>query len=310
MGFNSTEELDLERIRREFNITEARIKELPIAKSELDKIYRNFQTDKPQLETIKSEILTKLNEKLSGKVHSIRCRIKDKDHLIEKIIRNIYDKPSKYQELSADNYYKIITDLIGVRIIILDKRDWREVHNSLLQIFRNIPERYAEEAKDIITQYDRYDQEANAEGKEFEHSYHAERPNVYITSRDDRELYQDDYLHIDDSKTHYRSIHYIVRYKFAYFEIQVRTLFEEGWLEFDHRIKYPYDQHNRKKIEYAGVLNSLAVAADRLIAFYDETDFKRDIDGTVNEEEKSVEKLTGAYQMAHGNYDEKMISLF
>lgn len=310
MGFNSTEELDLEKIRREFNIAEARITELPIAKSELDKIYRNFQTNKLQLETIKSEILSKLNKELSGKVHSIRCRIKDKDHLIEKIIRNIYDKPSKYRELNADNYYKIITDLIGVRIIILDKRDWREVHNDLLRIFRNMPERYVEEAKDIITQYDLYDKEANAEGKEFENSYHAEWPNVYITSKNDRELYQDKYLRIDDSKTHYRSIHYIVRYKFVYFEIQVRTLFEEGWLEFDHRIKYPYDQHNRKKSEYAGVLNSLAVAADRLIALYDETDFKQDKGETTNEEKKFVGKLIDTNQTVDGTYEEKMISLF
>lgn len=52
MGFNSTKELDLKKIQREFNISEARIAELPIAKSELDKIYRNFQTVKPQLEEI------------------------------------------------------------------------------------------------------------------------------------------------------------------------------------------------------------------------------------------------------------------
>lgn len=310
MGFNSTKELDLKRIQREFNISEARIAELPIARSELNKIYRNFQTDKPQLEIIKSEILAKLNEKLSGQVHSIRCRIKDKDHLIEKIIRNIYDKPSKYQGLNADNYYKIITDLIGVRIIILDKRDWREVHNSLLQIFRNIPERYAETGKDIITQYDLYDKESNEAKKEFENGYHAERPNVYITSIDDRELYRDDYLKIDDSKTHYRSIHYIIRYKFIYFEIQVRTLFEEGWLEFDHRIKYPYDQHNKKKIAYAGVLNSLAVAADRLIAFYDEEDFKQD-DSTISpEKEKASMELVDAEQAVRGTYEEKMILSF
>lgn len=310
MGFNSTKELDLERIQREFQITEARITGLPISKLELDKIYRNFQTDKPQLEVIKSEILSKLNERLSGKVHSIRCRIKDKDHLIEKIIRNIYDKPSKYQGLNAENYYKIITDLIGVRIIVLDKRDWRDVHNSLLQIFRNLPERYAENGKNIIAQYDLYDEESNEAGKEFENSYHAERPNVYITSNDDRELYKDDYLKIDDSKTHYRSIHYIIRYKFVYFEIQVRTLFEEGWLEFDHRIKYPYDQHNRKKAAYAGVLNSLAVAADRLIAFYDEEDFRQADSPISHEDEKSSVEPMGAEQNIHGTYEEKMILSF
>lgn len=310
MGFNSTEELDLERIQREFNITKVRITELPIAKSELDKIYHNFQTANPKLEEIKSEILSKLNEKLSGKVHSIRCRIKDKDHVIEKIIRNVFDKPSKYQQLNADNYNKIITDLIGVRIIILDKRDWHEVHNSLLHIFRNMPERYAENGKDLVSKYDLYDKESNEAKKEFENSYHAERPNVYITSEDDRELYQDDYLKIDDSKTQYRSIHYTIRYRFVYFEIQVRTLFEEGWLEFDHRIKYPYDMHNRKKIAYASVLSSLAVAADRLIAFYKEEDFEQDESEIAYDEEKTAEGLTSADQTIHGTYEDKMNFLF
>lgn len=86
-----------------------------------------------------------------------------------------------------------------------------------------------------------------------------------MTSIDDRELYQDPYLHLDASRSHYRSIHYIIRYKDLYFEIQVRTLFEEGWLEFDHRIKYPYNQSNKKKQEFLAILNSIVTAADRLI---------------------------------------------
>ncbi len=66
-------------------------------------------------------------------------------------------------------------------------------------------------------------------------------------------------------------------WRLLYFEIQVRTLFEEGWLEFDHRIKYPYDKDNIKKQEYIEILSSLAVAADRLISFYadNEADFKQ-----------------------------------
>ncbi len=84
-------------------------------------------------------------------------------------------------------------------------------------------------------------------------------------------------MKIDEAKKHYRSIHYIIRFGSIYFEIQVRTLFEEGWLEFDHRIKYPYDKDNIKKQEYIEILSSLAVAADRLISFYadNEADFKQ-----------------------------------
>ena len=72
-----------------------------------------------------------------------------------------------------------------------------------------------------------------------------------------------------------------------YFEIQVRTLFEEGWLEFDHLIKYPYDQNNRKKQEYANILSGLAIAADSFISFYEEDDFQiSSVD--VREEEESI----------------------
>lgn len=110
---------------------------------------------------------------------------------------------------------------------------------------------------------------------------------VYITSDDDRELYKDNYLKVDNSKSHYRSIHYIIRYMNIYFEIQVRTLFEEGWLEFDHLIKYPYDQNNRKKQEYANILSGLAIAADSFISFYEEDDFQiSSVD--VREEEESI----------------------
>lgn len=79
-----------------------------------------------------------------------------------------------------------------------------------------------------------------------------------------------------------------------------KTFFEEGWLEFDHRIKYPYDQHNRKKQEYADILRNLAFAADRLISFYNEADFKQEklesadnIDGTARQEvDNEMEKRT------------------
>ncbi|MDO4328524.1 MAG: RelA/SpoT domain-containing protein [Lachnospiraceae bacterium] len=285
MAFEFDKEFDLKRIQKAFDISQKSIDNSQIDEHELEKIYHDFQSSGPRLDKIRAEILSTLNEELTGKIHSIRCRVKDPDHLIEKIIRNVNKNPDKYKSINADNYNKIITDLIGVRIIILDKRDWRDVHNSLLRIFRNLPERYVTIPEDIITNYDKYSDEANIKRKFLENSYHAEKPVVYITSEEDRELYWDENLRIDNSKSHYRSVHYIIRYATVYFEIQVRTLFEEGWLEFDHRIKYPYDQNNRQKQEYIGILSSLAVAADRLISFYEESAFQQE-----NFMKKGVEK--------------------
>lgn len=278
---------DLHRICKKLNISEKSMANCPISKEELRRIYEDYSDNLPKLEKIRTEILASLNEGLSGEVHSIRCRIKKPDHLIGKIIRGVYRNPKKYHLISVENYKKIITDFIGVRIIILDKRDWKSVHQNLLRIYRNIPERYVRRPEDIINNFDRYEEEVMSQDGGLACGYHAERPVAYIATEDDRKIYQDDFLKVDNSKAHYRSVHYIIRYKTVYFEIQVRTLFEEGWLEFDHRMKYPNDQHNKKKQEYIGILSSLAIAADRLISFYREEDFVRDSKEVEETEEAS-----------------------
>lgn len=277
MSLQKKSKFNLNRICKEFAIDTNAIENSIIDHfpEKLEEIYTDFVSYNNELEKIKAEILTILNDSLKGQVHSIRARVKDPDHLMEKIIRNVNEKPDKYADINVENYNKIITDLIGVRIIILNKHDWREIHKSLLKIFKNDPKRYAVENKDIELNYDKYPEYVPRTQKI--QSYHAEKPVVYITSEEDREIYQDDNLKIDVAKKHYRSIHYIIRFGSIYFEIQVRTLFEEGWLEFDHRIKYPYDKDNIKKQEYIEILSSLAVAADRLISFYadNEDDFKQ-----------------------------------
>lgn len=292
MAFRNREPFDLQKIQRELGISPKKIQYCGLSESELKDIYDNYYDTIPHLEEVRTEILTVLNEELADKVHSVRGRIKNSDHLIEKIIRNKCDKPQKYGLLNIDNYNKIITDLIGFRIIILEKKDWREVHNTLLDIFQNIPDRYTKEDDDIVKNFDKYSitestKTENTKKKAFkkalENSYHAEKPVVYLTKIDNEELYQDPYLRLDSSKSHYRSIHYIIRYMDLYFEIQVRTLFEEGWLEFDHRIKYPYDQNNKKKQEFLTILNSIVSAADRLISFYDD-----DLLQTVQEEPPDI----------------------
>lgn len=266
-------EFDIRRIQKKLNITDKSIENCPISLEELRRIYEDYLAYYPVLEKLRTEILATLNEGMTGEVHSVRCRIKQPDHLIGKIIRGVYRNPKKYQLVTVESYKKIITDFIGVRIIILDKRDWHGVHNDLLRLYRNLPDRYVRRPGDIVKNYDRYEEEVLRGSSSAECGYHAEWPVAYISSVDDREIYQDPYLKVDNSKAHYRSLHYIIRYKTIYFEVQMRTLFEEGWLEFDHRMKYPNDQYNKKKQEYIGILSNLAIAADRLISFYREEDF-------------------------------------
>lgn len=271
------EEFDLKAIQNKFGILQRDIENCSVSEEELRGIYDHYKSSLiPKIEGYRAEILKILTEDLTGNIHSIRGRIKEPDHLIEKIIRNTKSNPKKYNGISVDNYYKIITDLIGFRVIILDKRDWKEIHHSLLDVFHGISEQYVNDPNCIADIYDKYEVKSDKLVDRINTCYHAEKPNVYITSNDDRYEYVDKDLKVDNSKTHYRSIHYVIRYGVVYFEVQVRTIFEEGWLEFDHRITYPYDLENKKKRKYIGMLNSLATAADQLIAFYEELDFTFD----------------------------------
>lgn len=287
------EEFDISKVEKFFS-NDRYIRNKRISDDTLKAIYDDFcNSYNRELEDIKNEILNELNKQLPEKVHSIRGRVKNPYHLIEKIIRNHNNKPEKYNNISVENYNKLITDLIGIRIIILDKRDWIEVHECLKKMFIMDSKYYIKDSSDLISNFDKYSKMANSKDHELENSYNAEKPKVYITTSEDRELYDNPDLDCDNSKSHYRSIHYIIRYKNVYFEIQVRTLFEEGWLEFDHRTRYPYNVNNLKLKEYIGVLNSLAQSADQLISFYDENMFKLHNEESNNksyEEKKSKEK--------------------
>ena len=301
------EEFNLKRIQEKMNISSRAVENCPLPDKELKRIYDDYVKRLPSLEKTRIEILGALSEGLTGDVHSIRSRVKKPDHLIGKIIRGLYRNPGKYHLISADNYWKLITDLIGVRIIILDKRDWREIHQDILRLYRNIPERYIQRPKDILKNYDKYAGEISAAKLGPDCGYHAERPVAFIASENDRKLYRDEFLRLDTSKEHYRSLHYIIRYKDVYFELQMRSLFEEGWLEFDHRMKYPNDQYNKKKQEYISILSNLAIAADQLISYYEEMDFEQSYS---EDEEHESRRSFNEDIMSEPGIEEKMKRLF
>jgi len=50
-------------------------------------------------------------------VHSLKSRIKDAEHLVEKIIRKKYQRSDI--TVDCENYEEIITDLVGVRVLHL-----------------------------------------------------------------------------------------------------------------------------------------------------------------------------------------------
>ena len=186
-------------------------------------------------------------------IHSYRYRTKDPDHLIEKIIRKQKENPEKFKGIDHTNYYKFITDLIGIRVFFLYREDWKYFHNYITSRFENNPEIYV---VDRLADFD----------EDKDHYYVAERPKVYKRSGDSK-IYDDNEIEVKTEGI-YRSLHYIIKYKGYYVEIQGRTLFEEGWGEVDHDIVYPHNQNDEMLKEYSKMLNRLSGLADEMSSYF------------------------------------------
>ena len=203
--------------------------------NELSKIARDYQSRLPDLEPTAKYISDCLRQ--VGAVHSLKIRLKDPEHLIEKMIRRTFDDSSLH--FSLENYRTEIHDLIGIRAIHLFKADWIEIH-------------------DFITgEFDLYDKPIasirKGDSESFVHEFRAKG------------------CQIREHKFGYRSIHYLVQAQPArglhMAEIQLRTIFEEGWSEIDHKIRYPYDTDNQILSQYLFMFNRLAGSADEMGSF-------------------------------------------
>ena len=186
-------------------------------------------------------------------IHSYRYRTKEPDHLLEKIIRKRIESPETYEKLDHTNYHKFVTDLIGIRVFFLYREDWEHFHKYITTRFENAPELY------IVDRLEDFDEDPN-------HYYHAERPKAYKRTGDSK-IYNDGEIEIVTDGI-YRSLHYVVKYKGYYIEIQGRTLFEEGWGEIDHDIVYKEAQNDEMLRDYSKLLNRLSGLADEMSSYF------------------------------------------
>lgn len=206
----------------------------------LEAIYDDYCSREQEIARCTKEIEQYIRNNLQAQIHSIRCRKKDPYHLIEKIIRKRgVEQSNKYKGINVDNYREIIRDLIGVRILIFSKEEWVGVFEDILNLFESS---IAHEGQWFI----------------------AEAPVAY-TRYGDRDIFTDK-IHVEHSNKGYRSQHYIIFFNQYYCEIQVRTLTEEVYGEFDHKVKYPYRNDNKFLVRYTTTLSQLLGSVDELIS--------------------------------------------
>ncbi|MBQ2752737.1 MAG: GTP pyrophosphokinase [Firmicutes bacterium] len=246
--------MDKQLFFKNYGVTEADLQEADISWDELMLIEEEYRKIEPLLRDIgKSFIDEYLYDIESAGIHSYRYRTKASEHLIEKVIRKRKENPGKFRYLDHTNFYKYITDLIGIRVFFLYREDWIYFHRYITGRFGNDPQLYI---KDRLRDFD----------EDINHYYLAERPKAYKRTGDSK-IYDGDEIEIITDGI-YRSLHYIVKYKGYYVELQGRTLFEEGWSEIDHDIIYKEVQDDDMLKDYSKLLNRLSGLADEMSSYF------------------------------------------
>ena len=205
--------------------------------STLSEIYDDYRVRSDELNNVAISLSAFL-QRMPG-VHSVRWRIKSAEHLIAKICRKKEAGVDKYKEVTVENYRNVIADLLGIRVLHLMKEDFSRLHNE------------------IISTWDL-----------------GEEPVAYLRDGDHqdlRELYEKLGVNVENHADGYRSVHYIIMTNFTKTsikcELQVRTIFEEGWSEIDHLIRYPDFTDEPLVLEFVNIFNRLSGAADEMGTF-------------------------------------------
>lgn len=248
---------DITKLLNDFNLREDDIESSGFSVKDLEIIYNDYQDRIAELEECKKRFLSDYIISADGiRLHSYSGRVKEPYHLIEKIVRKSHNNYQKYNKMTVDNYYMYITDLIGCRVLIVYKDDWRLVHNYLIGKFKNDPAFYID--GDFASSYP----------IAMEEPFMAEKPVVYIRAGDNQSLYEG-FDNVKISKEgYYRSVHYIIRYGKYYVELQVRSLFEEAWGEVDHNLLYPYYKYDENLVDFSAIINRLSGTGDELSLYF------------------------------------------
>jgi putative GTP pyrophosphokinase len=217
---------------KKYRISESNFRKSGLLWNDLAKIYQDYLMRKDHLEPVASLIAGWFRH--IPESHTVRSRVKDPEHLIEKIVRCSIDdlKPCA----TPENYHDTVKDIIGVRILHRFKEEWDVIHDKICCI-------------------------GELDGK----------PEAYFREGDPSWLIdacRNKGCDINIKEVGYRSIHYPVTIKIGkekfFVEVQVRTLFEEAWGEVDHHIRYPYLQDNPRLQSYFSLCAAVSGFADEL----------------------------------------------
>ena len=212
--------------------------------NELRKIYDDFPQTRKKLQSIKSKYTRRVNATQIENNFFVRGRVKSKEHLIIKILRDYKENKEKGKIITLQNYVDSFKDLIGIRVVCMNQNDkilflQKLINNKNKIEINNIRFYCTNEAKE-------------QEYKKIQSTF----PSIHseIRVRDEEKPY--DCIHAYGCDENEEKI---------VFEIQIRTFFEEAWGEVDHTLKYPYNMEDDFLKEQMSILFSVSEVADKII---------------------------------------------
>lgn len=180
------------------------------------------------------------NSRLRKLIHSSKYRLKEPNHLADKLARKILR--CQEQKLDFDindtNLFERVGDLAGVRLLHLHTAQMAEIDRVI---------------KEILGEYN-YSLVEGPVAHTWDDEYKAyfEKIGIKTVSRDSM----------------YTSVHYVLepnQKRKLRCEVQVRTLMEEVWGEVSHKINYPIQTDSISCREQLKVLARIASGGTRLV---------------------------------------------
>lgn len=173
-------------------------------------------------------------------IHSTKSRIKDPEHLKDKLIRKAKEAATDKKQFlyTKDNLFSKINDLAGFRILHLHTKQFEYIDEELKRIFK-------EQQWRII-----------------------EGPNARTWDDESRSYFESIGVETSANPNMYTSVHYIISPNTSSAitcEIQVRTLMEEVWGEVDHTINYPHKSESLSCREQIKTLARVTSSCSRLV---------------------------------------------
>ena len=99
----------------------------------IENIITHYIQNRENYTDLLKDYAEKLQSMLESKIHSVIFRVKKPDSLRKKILKK-FDHKDTYKTISKNNYMQIVTDLGGVRILLLRQTNWKYIDRVIQEL--------------------------------------------------------------------------------------------------------------------------------------------------------------------------------